>query len=117
MFNLRNYGIGIRLIMTTIGALGLMLAIVAIALYNIGRIGERVDHIVDDNLRKTDLAAEMRVRNLQIGQHLRSALILSDSERQQEEKARIEADFTKYIEAESKLVEGTTTPAGTVIVP
>ena len=62
MLNLRNYKIGTRLIMTTFGALALMIAFVAIALFSLNSIGEKVDHITDNNIKKTELAVGMRMR-------------------------------------------------------
>jgi hypothetical protein len=52
MLNLRNYKIGTRLIMTTFGALALMIAFVAIALFSLNSIGEKVDHITETISRR-----------------------------------------------------------------
>ena len=73
MLNLRHYKIGTRLIMTTIGALALMIVFVAIALFSLNSVGEKVDHITDNNFKKTEQAVDMRVRNLLISRHVRTA--------------------------------------------
>lgn len=116
MFNMRNYKIGTRLIMTTVGALGLMLVFAGVALFGINRIGERVDHIVGNNVLKAELATDMRTRNLLIAQHVRTMLIYQQPEQQQGEKTTLEADLVKYLEAEGQLVASTVTPRGKEIV-
>jgi methyl-accepting chemotaxis protein len=116
MFNLRNYRIGTRLIMTTVGALGLMLIFVGVALFSINRIGDRVDHIVSNNIHKTELTVDMRMRNLLIAQHVRTALIYQEADQQAGEKLRVEADLGKYLEAEVQLVATTVTPRGKEII-
>ncbi|MFZ2267858.1 MAG: methyl-accepting chemotaxis protein [Azonexus sp.] len=116
MFNMRNYRIGTRLIMTTVGALGLMLVFVGVALFSINSIGDRVDHIVGNNIRKTELAVDMQMRNLLIARHVRTALIYQEPDLQMGEKAKVEADLAKYIEAEAQLVATTVTPRGKEII-
>jgi len=116
MFNLRNYKIGTRLIATTIGALGLMLVFVGIALYSLTMVGDQVDHIINSNVKKTELAVDMRMRNLLIGRHVRTALILEESEKQAGEQGKVEADLAKYLEAEVKVAEITVSPRGKEIV-
>ncbi|MDP3539363.1 MAG: methyl-accepting chemotaxis protein [Azonexus sp.] len=116
MINLRNYKIGTRLIMTTIGALILMLVFVGISLFSLNMIGDKVDHIIENNVKKTELAVEMRTRNLLIGRHVRTGLIYEETDKQMGEKAKVEADFAKYLEAETQIVETSITPRGKEIV-
>lgn len=89
MLNLRNYKIGTRLLMTTIGALVLMIAFVAIALFSLNSIGDKVDHIANNNIVKTELATGMRMRNLLISRHVRTALIYEETEKQLGEKKKL----------------------------
>ena len=116
MLSLRSYKIGTRLILTTIGALGLMIVFVGIALYSLNTIGEKVDHIINNNVRKTSLAVDMRMRNLLIARHMRTALIYTNVDKQLGEKAKVDADFAKYLEAETQIVDTTTSPRGKEIV-
>src|SRR5574343_710745 len=116
MFSLRNYKIGTRLILTTVGALGLMIVFVGIALYSLNSIGEKVGHIVNNNVTKTSLAVDMRMRNLLIGRHVRTALIYTDIDKQLGEKAKVDADLAKYLEAETRLLDTTVTPRGKEIM-
>ncbi len=116
MFNLRNYKIGTRLIATTVGALALMLVFVGVALYSLTTIGTQVDHIINNNVKKTELAVDMRMRNLLISRHVRTALILEESEKQQGEQVKVEADLAKYLEAEVRISEMTVSPHGKEIV-
>ena len=80
MLNIRDYKIGTRLIMTTIGALVLMLVLVGIALFSLKTIGDEVELIVNNNIKKTELTVDMRTRNLLIGRHVRTALIYEEPE-------------------------------------
>jgi len=116
MFDLRNYKIGTRLIMTTIGALALMIAFVAIALQSLNTIGGKVEQILGHNVRTTELAVEMRTRNLLIGSHVRSAMIVEETEQQMAEKTRVEAEMAKYLAAETQIVESTVTAPGKEII-
>ncbi|MGE5470000.1 MAG: methyl-accepting chemotaxis protein [Bacteroidota bacterium] len=116
MLNFRNYKIGTRLIMTTIGALGLMIVFVGIALSSLGQVGDKVDRIVNNNVRKMDLAVDMRMRNLLIGRHVRTALLVEETDKQQAEQAKVEADLVKYLESETALVDQTASPRGKDIV-
>ena len=116
MLSLRSYKIGTRLILTTIGALGLMIVFVGIALYSLNTIGEKVDHIINNNVKKTSLAVDMRMRNLLIARHTRTALIYTNVDKQLGEKAKVDADFAKYLEAETQIVDTTTSPRGKEIV-
>jgi len=116
MFNLRNYNIGTRLIVTTIGALCLMLVFVGIALYSLNTIGGQVDHIINNNVKKTELAVDMRMRNLLIGRHVRTALILEESEKQMGEKKKVDDDLAKYLQAEARISELTVSAKGKDIV-
>ena len=112
MFEVRNYRIGTRLIMTTAGALALMIIFVGIAIYGFGTIGGKVDHIIGNNFKKYELATEMRKRNLLIGSHVRTALILQDGEKQSAEIAQLDAEMAAYLTAETELVESVTSPRG-----
>jgi methyl-accepting chemotaxis protein len=103
MFNLRNRKIGTRLIMTTVGALALMIIFVAIALFSLNSISDKVDHIANNNIKKTDLAVNMRTRNLLIGRHVRTALIYQESEKQQGEQNKVETDLQAYMESENQI--------------
>ena len=103
MLNLRNYKIGTRLIMTTVGALALMIVFVATALFSLHLVGEKVDHITDNNFKKTEQASDMRMRNLLIGRHVRSAIIYEETEKQMGEQKKVAADFQAYMELETQL--------------
>ena len=116
MLDLRNYKIGTRLIMTTLGALGLMIVFVGIALQSLNVIGGKVEHILGHNVRTTELAVEMRMRNLQIGSHVRTAMIVEETDLQMAEKARVEAEMARYLGAESQIVEETVTAQAKEIV-
>jgi len=112
MFDFRNYKIGARLFSTTLGALALMLVIVGIALFSLNLTGDKVGRIVDVNIRNAQLADDMRLRNVLIGQQVRSALLHADQERQLAELPRIEAELARYLGAERQIVDATTTPEG-----
>lgn len=116
LLNLRNLKIGTRLLLTTLGALGLMLVFVAIALLNLSQISEKVEHLANNNIKKTELAVDMRMRNLLIGRHVRTALILDDVDKQLAERAKVDADMAKYFEDESIVVATTFTERGKAIV-
>ncbi|HJV92046.1 MAG TPA: methyl-accepting chemotaxis protein [Azonexus sp.] len=116
MFDIRNYKIGTRLILTTAGALVLMLVVVAVALFSLNQIGDKVVRIVDENAVNAELAVDMRMRNLLIGQHVRTALVQKEIEKQLAEMARVDADMAKYLAAEKRVVEDTVSPRGKEIV-
>ncbi|PKO38101.1 MAG: diguanylate cyclase [Betaproteobacteria bacterium HGW-Betaproteobacteria-6] len=103
MLNLRHFKIGTRLIMTTVGALAMMIAIVAIALFSLNTIGGKVDHIANGNIKKTELVFDMETRNLLIGRHVRTALIHEETEKQQAEQKKVEADLRAYLASESQI--------------
>ena len=103
MFNLRNYKIGARLIMTTMGALALMVAFVGVALFNLSNISDKVDLLANSNIKKTEFAVEMRMRNLLIGRHVRTALIYEETEKQLGENKKVDQDLAKYLEAEKQI--------------
>jgi methyl-accepting chemotaxis protein len=103
MLNLRNYKIGTRLIMTTVGALALMIAFVAIALFSLNSVGEKVDHIANNNMKEMGLAVDMRMRNLLIGRRIRSAIIYDEIEKQQEEQKKVGIELSAYIESEKQI--------------
>ncbi|MDD2740826.1 MAG: methyl-accepting chemotaxis protein [Rhodocyclaceae bacterium] len=103
MLNLRNYKIGTRLIMTTIGALGLMIAFVAIALYSLSLIGDKVDYIAQNNNKKTELAVNMRLGNLLIARGVAEAMIYEESSQQAAEFSKVLAAQKNYLDAENQL--------------
>ena len=102
--------------MTTLGALALMIVFVGIALQSLNVIGGKVEHILGHNVRTTELAVEMRTHNLQIGSHVRTAMIVEETDLQMAEKAQVEAEMAKYLAAESQIVESTVTAQGKEIV-
>ncbi|WP_323054956.1 methyl-accepting chemotaxis protein [Dechloromonas sp. A34] len=116
MLDFRNYKIGTRLILTTAGALVLVLLVVAIALFSLNQIGDKVERIVNENAVNAELAVDMRMRNLLIGQHVRTALVQEEIEQQLAEKARVDADMANYLAAERRVVESTISPRGKEIV-
>ena len=73
MPNLRNMKIGSRLILTTVGALGLMLTFVIIALFGLRMISDKAEHIAGNASEITRQALEMETRGLSIGNN-RSAV-------------------------------------------
>ncbi len=102
--NLRDFNIGTRLMATTFGALALMVLFVLIALFSLDRIGSAADRIVDVNNRKMELSVELRMRNLLVGRHLRTALLRDDKQKVAEEHAKIRADMDKAVKAEESLL-------------
>lgn len=105
MLNLRNYKIGTRLIMTTVGALALMIAFVAIAWLSLNSISDKVDHIANNNIKKTELAVNMRMRNLSIGEHVRTAMIHEETEKQLGEEKKVNAELLAYMASEKQIGE------------
>ncbi len=103
MLNLRNYKIGTRLLMTTVGALVLMIAFVAIGLISLKAVGDKVDYIVNNNIKKTDQAVTMRMRSLLIAREVRSALIYEETDKQMAEQAKVDASLKSYMEVENDL--------------
>ena len=103
MLNLRNYKIGARLLMTTVGALALMIAFVVIGLLSLNLIGDKVDYIVNNNIKKTEQAVAMRMHNLLIATDIRSALIYEEIDKQMGELAKVEAHLKSYMEVETEL--------------
>lgn len=103
MLNLRNFKIGTRLIMTTVGALALMIAFVAIAWLSLNSIGDKVDRIANNNIKKTELAVNMRTRNLLIDRHVRTAMIHEETERQLGEEKQVNAEFLAYMASEKQI--------------
>jgi methyl-accepting chemotaxis protein len=116
MLNLRNYRIGARLIMTTVGALALMLAFVAIALFSLGAISDKVDVIANHNARQTELAVDMRMRNLLIGREVRNAMIYEETDLQLAAKRAVEADIARYLEAENLLGTAQSSERGRALI-
>ncbi len=105
MLNLRNYKIGTRLILTTVGALALMIAFVAIAWLSLNSISDKVDHIANNNIKKTELAVDMRTRNLLISRHMLTALIYEETEKQLGEEKKVNADLLAYMTSENLIGE------------
>ena len=101
--NLRNYKIGARLLMTTLGALVLMIAFVAIGLVSLNSVGDKVDDIVNNNIEKTEQAVTMRMRSLLIARDVRTAVIYEETERQMGELAKVQASLKSYMELETAL--------------
>lgn len=103
MFNLRKYAIGTRLIMTTIGALGLMLAFVGIGLFGLNSVGDKVDWITQNNIHKTELAVSMRISNLLIGRDVQSAMLHEDVTMASTEKSAVDSNFAQYLAKEKEI--------------
>ena len=103
MLNLRNYKIGTRLLLTTLGALGLMVAFVAISLFSLASVSDKVDRIANVNMRNAELAVDMRTSNLLIGRAVRDGILYEENERQLAEKAKVEAELAKYLAAEKEI--------------
>ena len=103
MFNIRDYKIGSRLIMTTVGALALMVAFVGIALFNLSNINDKVDSLANGNIKKREFAGEMRIRNLVIASSIRSAIIYEERAKQNAEREKVHSEFAKYLEVEKKI--------------
>ena len=101
--NIRNFSIGTRLTATTIGALLMMVLFVGIAMISLGRVHDSVEQIVSFNNKKMDLAVEIRMRNLLVGRHVRTALLRDDVKQIAEEKAKIDADMDKARKAINEL--------------
>jgi len=115
MLNLRNYKIGTRLIMTTVGALALMIAFVAIAWLSLNSISDKVDHIANNNIKKTELAVDMRTRNLLISRHVRTALIYEETEKQLGEGKKVNAELQAYMESEKQIGDTVNSARGKAI--
>ena len=103
MFNLRKFAIGTRLLMTTAGALGMMLVFVAIGLLGLNTVGGKVDWIIQSNIHKTDLAVAMRMNSLLIGRDVRDAMLYEENDRQMAEKSAVDANFGHYLAAEKEI--------------
>ncbi len=103
MFSLRKIRIGTRLLMTTAGALALMLVFVAIGLLGLNTVGEKVDWIIRSNIHKTDLAVSMRVNVLSIGRDVRDAMLYEETDRQLAEKAAVDSNFAAYLATEKDI--------------
>ncbi|MBL8430320.1 MAG: MCP four helix bundle domain-containing protein [Dechloromonas sp.] len=103
MVSLRNFKIGPRLMMTTVGALVLMVVFVAISLLSLNAISDSVERIANNNIKKTELAVGMRTRNLLIGTHVRSALLHEETEKQMGEEKKVSADLLAYMESENQI--------------
>ena len=103
MLNLRNFRIGARLMMTTVGALALMIVFVTISLLSLNAISDKVDRIANNNIKTTELAVGMRTRALQIGTHVRTALLFEEIEKQVGEEKKVSADLLAYMESENQI--------------
>ena len=116
MLNLRNLKIGSRLMLTTIGALALMVTFVIIALVSLNMIGDKVERIANNNIKKTEQAVSMRMRNQMIGTGVRNAMLFEEVDRQHLERSRVEQDFKSYLEDESLLSNTLVTERGRAII-
>lgn len=103
MLNLRNMKIGSRLMLTTVGALALMVAFVVIALVSLNLIGDKVERIASNNIKKTEQAVSMRMHNLLIGTGVRNAMLFEETDRQRAEQGRVDSDLKAYLEIETQL--------------
>lgn len=93
MLNLRNWNIGSRLIMTTAGALVLMLTFVAIALMGLRMIGDKAERIAGNASEITRQALEMETRGLSIGNTMRDLMRAAEAGGQSGAQADIAAIF------------------------
>lgn len=116
MLNLRNMKIGSRLMLTTIGALVLMLVFVAIALFSFSAVGDKVDRIANNNIKKSEQAVSMRMHNLLIGTSVRNAMLFEELERQRAEKTKVEEGLKAYLEVESILSKTVLSERGRTIL-
>ena len=103
MLNLRNFRIRPRLMMATVGALALMIVFVTISLLSLTSISDKVDRIANNNIKTTELAVGMRTRALQIGTHVRTALLFEEIEKQVGEEKKVSADLIAYMESENQI--------------
>jgi methyl-accepting chemotaxis protein len=101
--NLRNFPIGTRLIATTIGALGLMVVFVLIGWLKLNSVSSSLNHLVDNNLRKTEVTHEMRQHSQQIGENLRNAFLYEEAGRSEESLKKIQAALAGYMKGEQTL--------------
>ena len=103
MLNVRNFRIGSRLIATTVGALGLMIAFVLVALISLGLIGDKVQTIAVDNNQGMELAREMQGHIDSLGLHARNALLYEEIVRQREEEQGVASALLRYRESAGQL--------------
>lgn len=103
MLNVRNFSIGSRLIATTVGALGLMIAFVLVALISLGLIGDKVQTIAVDNNQGMELAREMQGHIDSLGLHARNALLYEEISRQREEEQGVSTALLRYRESAGQL--------------
>ena len=115
MLNLRNMKIGSRLMLTTVGALALMVAFVVIALVSLNMIGDKVERIANNNIKKTEQAVSMRMHNLLIGTGVRNAMLFEETDRQRAEQGRVDADLKAYLDIETRLGETLVSDRGRAI--
>ena len=103
MLDFRNYRIGTRLIMTTVGALSLMVAFVVIALFSLGRITDQVDQLLLGNVHKSELAVAMRVSSLHIAGDVGVAILHEETEKQVAQHKQVEGHWQNYLTAAKQL--------------
>lgn len=105
MLNARDFKIGSRLISTTIGALGLMIAFVVIALIGLGKVGEKAQLIAVDNAATLDVIAEMREAVEGASMRARNAMLYEESARQRQEEKEMTAALARYRESEQHILD------------
>lgn len=103
MPNLRNMKIGSRLILTTVGALGLMLTFVIIALFGLRMISDKAEHIAGNASEITRQALEMETRGLSIGNNMRDMMLYEEIDRQRAERERADTTFKQVRELEGAI--------------
>ncbi|MFV0371285.1 MAG: methyl-accepting chemotaxis protein [Azonexus sp.] len=104
MLNARDFKIGSRLISTTTGALGLMIAFVVIALIGLGKVGEKAQLIAVDNAATLDVIAEMREAVEGASMRARNAMLYEESARQRQEEKEMTAALARYRESEQHIL-------------
>ncbi|RKT50377.1 methyl-accepting chemotaxis protein [Azonexus fungiphilus] len=103
MVNVRNFRIGSRLIATTVGALGLMIAFVVVALISLGQIGDKVQSIAVDNNQGMEIAREMQGHLDSLGLRARNAMLYEEIAKQREEERAAALDLQHYLASEQQL--------------
>ncbi len=114
--NLRSLRIGTRLMISTIGALVLMIVFVGVGLFNLAKVGDLTDQIVNENSFKLKLADDMRMRTLLVGRHVRTALLRDTPAQAAEEKKKVDAEIAKYGEDEAELQKQPATEQGRALL-
>ena len=104
MLNVRNFKIGSRLISTTIGALGLMIAFVIIALIGLSKVGEKAQVIAVENAATADIIGEMRAAVEEANIRARNAILYEETARQNAEEKEMLAALTRYRASEQRML-------------